>query len=222
MTKIKDIPKIDRPREKMAKKSAKALSDFELMQVLIGSGVSGSDVGQISKEILKKFKDNFENISLESLQSIKGMSLAKSAKIISAIEISKRFLTKDEHIIKKAGDVLSLVSEIRDKKQEYFICITLDGASRLINRRTITIGTLNASLVHPREVFADALVDRAAGVIFVHNHPSGNTEPSQEDIEITHRLTESGKILGIEIVDHIIVTKTSFSSFKDNGLLNKI
>ena len=206
----------------MAKKSAKALSDFELMQVLIGSGVSGSDVGQISKEILKEFKDNFENISLESLRSIKGMSLAKSSKIISAIEISKRFLTKDEHIIKKAEDVLSLVSEIRDKKQEYFICITLDGASRLINRRTITIGTLNASLVHPREVFADALVDRAAGVIFVHNHPSGNTEPSQEDIEITHRLTESGKILGIEIVDHIIVTKTSFTSFKDNGLLNKI
>jgi len=222
MTKIKDIPKIDRPREKMAKKSARALSDFELMQVLIGSGVSGSDVGQISKEILKEFKDNFENISLESLRSIKGMSLAKSSKIISAIEISKRFLTKDEHIIKKAEDVLSLVPEIRDKKQEYFICITLDGASRLINRRTITIGTLNASLVHPREVFADAIVDRAAGVIFVHNHPSGNTEPSQEDIEITHRLTESGKILGIEIIDHIIVTKTSFSSFKDNGLLNKI
>ncbi|MEX2410538.1 MAG: DNA repair protein RadC [Candidatus Paceibacterota bacterium] len=221
MTKIKDIPKIDRPREKMVKKSEKALSDFELIQVLVGSGVSGSDVGQISKEILKKFKDNFENISLESLQSIKGMSLAKSAKIISAIEISKRFLTKDEHVIKKAEDVLSLVSEIRDKKQEYFICITLDGASRLINRRTITIGTLNASLVHPREVFADALVDRAAGVIFVHNHPSGNTEPSQEDIEITHQLMESGKILGIEIVDHIIVTKTRFSSFKDSGLLNE-
>ena len=219
MKKLKDIPKIDRPREKMEKKSEKALSDFELMQVLIGSGVSGADVGQISKEILKKFKDDFENISLESLQSIKGMSLAKSAKIISAIELAKRFLTKEEHIIKTAEDVLPLVSEIRDKKQEYFICITLDGASRLINRRTITIGTLNANLVHPREVFADALVDRAAGVIFVHNHPSGNTEPSQDDIEMTNRLAESAKILGLEIIDHIIVAKTGFLSFKEKKLI---
>lgn len=222
MPKIKDIPKVDRPREKMEKKGEKTLSDFELMQVLVGSGVSGADVGQISKKVLKKIQDNFENISLESLMSIKGMSLAKSAKIISAIELSKRFLTKEKHTIKRAEDVLTLVYEIRDKKQEYFICITLDGAGRLINKRTITIGTLNATLVHPREVFADAIVDRAAGVIFVHNHPSGNTEPSQDDIEITDQLIKSGKILGIEIVDHVIVAKNKFSSFKNMGLLNKL
>ena len=116
-------------------------------------------------------------------------------------------------------DVLGLVGELREKKQEYFLTLTLDGAARLIQKRTVFIGTLNKSIVHPREVFADAISDRAAGIVFVHNHPSGNTEPSEEDFPITERLVEVARVVGIEVVDHIIVGRDGHFSFQTEGLL---
>ena len=219
MKKIKNIPKFDRPREKMQKKDVKALSNLELLAVLLGSGVKGKDVFEVAKDILKLVEKDFENLTLNKLKSVEGIGLAKASQIIAAIEFSKRFLLTEGIKIRQAEDIVKLAEELKNKKQEYFLTFTLDGANNLIQKRTVFIGTLNQSLVHPREVFADAITDRAAGIIFVHNHPSGNVEPSKEDISITKKLIEAGKIIGINVIDHIIVGKSEFYSFKERGLL---
>ncbi|MCX5717712.1 MAG: DNA repair protein RadC [Nitrospirae bacterium] len=219
MKKIKAIPQFDRPREKVEQKGAKALSNLELLAVLLGSGIKGKDVFEVAKDILRLAQDDFDNISLEKLKDIEGIGLAKACQIMAAIEFSKRFLIKDGIKIKNVDDVLRLTEELKDKRQEYFLSLTLDGASNLIQKRTVFIGTLNHSIVHPREVFADAISDRAAGIIFVHNHPSGNVEPSKEDIAITQRLMEVGKIVGIEVIDHIIIGKNGYFSFQAEGIL---
>jgi DNA repair protein RadC len=219
---IKSIPQFDRPREKMEKKGAKALSDIELLAVLLGSGIKGKDVFRVAKDILKLAQKDFNSLSLEKLKPIEGIGLAKACQIIAAIEFSKRFLVKEGIKIKNVEDVVRLTEELKDKKQEYFLSITLDGASHIIQKRTVFIGTLNHSLVHPREVYADAISDRAAGIIFVHNHPSGNPEPSIQDIEITKRLVEVGKIVGIEVVDHVIISRSGYFSFQIEGQLNSI
>ncbi len=219
MKKIKDLLIQDRPREKLKKKGPRALSDFELLEVIIGSGNKGVDVGQIARNVLKKFRAGVENLTLDQLETIKGMNIAKSSKVIAAIELSKRYLVKKGIKVTNPEDIFPLVQEYRDKKQEYFICMTLDGAGNLIQSRVVSIGTIEQSPVHPREVFADAISDRAAGVIFVHNHPTGDLTPSEEDKEITKRLIEAGKLLGIKVCDHIIVTNKSYFSFKENGLI---
>lgn len=221
MKRIKNIPEFDRPREKMEKKGAKALSNLELLAVLLGSGIKGKDVFEVAKDILGLAQNDFEGLDLEKLKDIEGVGLAKACQIVAAIEFSKRFLIKDGIKVKNVEDVVKLTEELKDKKQEYFLSLTLDGASNLIQKRTVFIGTLNHSIVHPREVFADAISDRAAGIIFVHNHPSGNPEPSKEDIIITNRLLEVGKIVGIEVIDHIIIGKDGHFSFQAEGMLNK-
>jgi len=133
--------------------------------------------------------------------------------------LSKRYIIKQNIQITKAEDIYILLDEYKNKQQEYFITITLDGANHVIEKRVISIGTINQSLVHPREVFAPALSDRATSIILAHNHPSGELSPSVEDINITRRLKESSKLLGIELLDHIIVSKNGYFSFKDEGLL---
>ncbi|OGW32742.1 MAG: hypothetical protein A2X59_13295 [Nitrospirae bacterium GWC2_42_7] len=221
MKKIKTIPQFDRPREKMEQKGAKALSNLELLAVLLGSGIKGKDVFEVAKDILRLAQDDFDNISLEKLKDVEGIGLAKACQIMAAIEFSKRFLIKDGIKIRNVDDVVRLTEELKDKRQEYFLSLTLDGASNLIQKRTVFIGTLNHSIVHPREVFADAISDRAAGIMFVHNHPSGNVEPSKEDFAITQRLMEVGRIVGIEVIDHIIIGKNGYFSFQAEGMLNK-
>lgn len=219
MKKIKDISCQDRPREKLKAKGPQALSDFELIEVIVGSGNRDADVGQIAKNILKKFKNGIETLTLEQMETIRGMNLAKASRIIAAIELSKRYLIKEGTKVDNPKDILPLVREYRDKKQEYFICMTLDGAGNIIQNRIISIGTIEQSLVHPREVFADAICDRAAGVIFVHNHPTGDEIPSDEDKTITKRLADAGKLLGIKVLDHMIITDKSYFSFKEKGLV---
>ncbi|HOP85783.1 MAG TPA: DNA repair protein RadC [Syntrophorhabdaceae bacterium] len=219
MKKIKSIPEFDRPREKMEQKGVNALSNLELLAVLLGSGIKGKDVFEVAKEILKLVENDFNNLSLEGLKNIDGIGLAKACQIVAAIEFSKRFLIKDGIKVKNVNDIMRLTEELRDKKQEYFLSLTLDGASNLIQKRTVFIGTLNHSIVHPREVFADAISDRAAGIIFVHNHPSGDLTPSRQDIEITRRLVEVGKIVGIEVLDHVIISKKGYYSFQAEGML---
>ncbi len=217
MKKVKTLPKFDRPREKMERKGVKALSNLELLAVLLGSGIKDKGVFEVARDILKLAQDDFDNISLEKLKDIEGVGLAKASQIIAAIEFSKRFLMKDGVKIKNAEDVVKLTEELKDKKQEYFLTLTMDGASNLIQKRMVFIGTLNQSLVHPRDVFADAISDRAAGIVFVHNHPSGDVEPSKQDIALTTRLIEAGKIAGIEVIDHIIVSKDGYYSFQAKG-----
>lgn len=209
------------PREKMEQKGAKALSNIELLAVLLGSGIKGKDVFEVAKDILKLTQDDFGNLDLEKLKDIEGVGLAKACQIIAAIEFSKRFLIKDGITVKNVENVLKLTEELKDKKQEYFLTLTLNGASNLIQKRTVFIGILNRSIAHPREIFADAISDRAAGIIFVHNHPSDNVEPSKEDVELTRRLVEAGKIVGIEVIDHVIISKDGYFSFQAEGILRR-
>ncbi|MDB5182795.1 MAG: hypothetical protein JWO47_579 [Candidatus Saccharibacteria bacterium] len=210
--KISELELIDRPREKLAAKGVKNLSDFELLQLIIGSGVFGADVTVIAKEI-KKLLDKYGYlVTLDQLKDIKGVSLASASKILATFELSQRYTVQDGVQVKSVEDVLPLLSYIRDKKQEYFVCITLDGANRVIATRTITIGTLTNSLVHPREVFADAITDRAASIIIAHNHPGGSLNPSDADDDVTISIKSAGSILGIQLLDHLIITKLDYKS----------
>jgi DNA repair protein RadC len=211
--KMSDKPKDSRPREKLIKKGASALSDFELLQALIGSGVAGSDVSQIARKLQKLIAEGTSELQLEDVASIKGMGTAKAVRFMAAYELWKRhFQVTDRPIIDSPEKAVEQLADIRDKKQEYFVCLTLDGANRLIAKRIITIGTLTASLVHPREVFADAITDRAASIIIAHNHPSGSITPSTADLEVTERIKKAAELLGVKLNDHIIVTKIEFSS----------
>ena len=213
MKKIYEIAKQDRPREKLQAKGAGALSDFELLQALIGSGNAQANVATIARRTLKLLNQHGANITYEQLKNVSGLGPARITEILSAFELSRRYLIDDERpIIDSLEKAVEQLSNICDKKQEYFVCMTLDGANRLIAKRIITIGTLNASLVHPREVFADAITDRAASIIVAHNHPSGHVEPSQTDIDLTNRLKDTGKLLGINVLDHIVVSKNKYKN----------
>ncbi len=222
MVKIQNLKKEDRPREKLQLKGAAALSDFELLQALIGSGNKQADVSKIAKDTLKLIQKYGADVSYEHLQQVTGLGSAKITELLAAIELSKRYLTDSEQpIIDSSEKAAQQLTDIRNKKQEHFVVMTLDGANRLIAIRTITIGTLNASMVHPREVYADAITDRAASIIVAHNHPSGTLEPSDADIQVTQRLKDAGKLLGINMLDHIIITKTSHYSFTDDNRLEE-
>jgi DNA repair protein RadC len=218
MTKIKDLQKVDMPREKLQKYGVGKLDDYELLAILLGSGIEGLNVLQLSKKILFAVKKaGKDKITLEDLLKIKGLGKAKASQILAIIELAKR-LTSETLEILSAEDVWKLCGDIRESKKEHFVAFYLDTQNRLIERQIISIGTLTASLVHPREVFEPSVSLRAASVVVAHNHPSGNLEPSQEDKEITKRLEESGKILGIELSDHVIVSKTGYFSFQDKIL----
>jgi DNA repair protein RadC len=219
MRKIAEIPINDKPREKLAFKGVQALTSKELLMVILGRGIKGRDVTILANDILKLIELEKENLTFEKLEALQGVGAAKAGQILASFELARRYLIKPEQKINNTQDVLSLVSEIRNKKQEHFITITLTGASNVIEKRTVFKGTINFSLVHPREIFSDALTDRAAGIIFIHNHPENEVEPSEADIKITKQLCEAAKLLGIEVVDHIIVTKNEHFSFQSKGLL---
>ncbi|MEX0748511.1 MAG: DNA repair protein RadC [Candidatus Saccharimonadales bacterium] len=213
MKRIKELDKLDRPREKLALKGPKALSDLELLQALIGSGNKYTDVSSIAREVKKLLRKHGSDISYNQLKQVTGLGTAKVTEILASIELSKRYLVDDDRpIIDSPEKAAEQLSDIRDKKQEYLIVMTLDGANRLIEKRTIAIGTLTNSLVHPREVFADAITDRAAGIIVAHNHPGGSLEPSKADLEVTTRLKACGQLLGIIVIDHIVITNSKHTS----------
>ena len=213
MMKMADRRAEDRPREKLAKYGAEKLSDLELLMAVIGSGVAQADVSKIANAVLKLLKQRGNSLSYSDLAKVKGLGEAKIPVILANLELAKRYLLEaDRPIIDSPEKAVEQLADIRDKKQEYFVCLTLDGANRLIAKRIITIGTLTSSLVHPREVFADAITDRAASVIVAHNHPSGSLNPSTADLEVTERLKDAGKLLGVNLLDHIIVTSTSHTA----------
>ncbi|VUT28157.1 MAG: hypothetical protein SYNGOMJ08_00719 [Candidatus Syntrophoarchaeum sp. GoM_oil] len=219
MKKISEIPDIDKPREKLIRRGASSLSDLELLAVLIGKGFLGKDVLEVASEVEARFKDNLDKIGFEELVEIDGIGETKACQILASFELARRYLGKKKIKITFPSDVLPFVRDIMDKKQEHFVCITLNGANEVIGTRVVTVGLLNTNQVHPREIFSDAIVDRAASIILVHNHPSGNTEPGKEDLAITERLIEAGEILGIKIHDHIIVSKNGYTSMKEMGLI---
>ena len=208
------------PREKLELRWAANLRSAELVAVILGSGVKWVDVFELSKIVACRIEEKKEHITVDDLTSIHGIWKTKAQAIISAFELAKRYYVVEEwNIISSSEDILEYVSQYRNKKQEYLLCATLDGANRLMNLRVITIGLLNQSLVHPREVFCDAIADCANSIVLVHNHPSNSLEPSQADIDVTKRLQKVADIVWIEILDHIIITKTSHFSFAKNFLL---
>ncbi len=219
MKNIKDLPAHNRPREKLKERGASALTDEELVAAILGRGVKGQDLGTISRSVAKLIQKHKQKLSVDHLTAVRGMGLAKAAQILSAFELARRHLIKDTVKITGAQDVTPLLSDIADKKQEHFVCISLNGAHEVIKKRIVTIGLVDRSQVHPREVYADVISDRAAAVIFAHNHPSGDLKPSNSDLKIHEQLTEAGKILGIRILDHLIVAGKGYYSFQEAGLI---
>lgn len=219
--KIKDLPKIERPREKLIYYGPDRLSNSELLAIVLRSGKKGENVIDLANKILKKYKsENLPFLSYKELKGFPGLGPAKACEIIACFELGKRLLKgKVVRLYSKPEDVWKELKDIRDHKKEHFVTFFLDSRNQEIKREVISVGSLNANLVHPREVFEPAVKNLAAQVILAHNHPSGDHEPSEDDLEITKRLVEAGKILGIEIVDHIIVTRNSFFSFKDKELI---
>lgn len=207
------------PREKILKYWPLRLEWWELVATILWTWIKWLDVFKLSKIVNKVIEEKRENININDLTAIKWIWEKKAISIISAFELAKRYFIKDIITIKSSLDILEQVKDYRDKKQEYLICLTLDWANRLLNNRIITIWLLNQSLIHPREVFSDAILDRANSVVLIHNHPSGSNKPSIEDIEITNRLKKSSEILWIKLLDHIIITKDNYFSFNENNLI---
>jgi DNA repair protein RadC len=217
---IKDMPEHSRPREKLREKGAVALTDEELVAAILGMGTAGIDVRTMAKQVAGLIREHREALSLDHLLTVPGMGLAKGAQILSAFELARRHLLKETIKIECAKDVLPLVADVASKPQEHFVCISLNGANEVIEKRVVTIGLLDKSPVHPREVFADVIADRAAAVILLHNHPSGDIQPSQADRRTHDQLFEAAKILGIRILDNIIVTRKGYFSFQESGLIS--
>ena len=219
MKRIKNIPIFDRPREKLVAKGPKPFSDTELLAIILGSGIKGKDVFRVAHDILRKLDNGDEKIDVKELVSITGVGFAKSCQIVASFELARRRLLKESVVIRTSKDILPLISHIADKKQEYFLCISLNGANEVIGNRVITIGLINTTQVHPREIFVDAISDRATSVILAHNHPSCVLKPTPDDIATTIQLVDAGKILGISVLDHIIITAKGHLSLKEKGFM---
>lgn len=221
---IHDLPKEERPRERLVKFGEQALSAQELLQLILGRGIAGESVVITAQKLLSQFGSlqKLAEASIEELSSVRGIGLAKAAQIKAVFEIGRRISTQTpSYKSKELTDpkkVYQLIKgKLKDCHKEHFYIIVLN--SRNWSVAEVSIGSLNASIVHPREVFAEAIKNKAASVIFVHNHPSGDPEPSEGDLVITKQLVEAGKIIGVEVTDHIIITNDSFLSFKERKLL---
>jgi len=223
---VHDLPPGERPRERLFKLGSEALSVPEILALILGRGIKGESVMMTSNKLLSRFGNlkGVANASVEELTQMRGIGPAKAAQIKAAIELSKRLEAdtgeKPKPVLKSPEDVVAVMrSKLKGKKKEHFWVICLDTRNRLINWKPVSIGSLDTSIVHPREVFKEAVSSSAASVIFVHNHPSGDPEPSKEDVELTKRLVKAGEIVGIDVLDHIIVCDKSYLSLKAKSLL---
>ena len=220
---VGDLPRVDRPREKLAQKGSSALSDTELLAVIIGKGTRGAGVLAIADEILRRHATaKLSSVALKDLETTRGIGLAKACQVLASIELGRRIFRPEDSpsvIVRRPEDAAALTKELSIARKEHFCSLYLDTRNRVIKKETISIGTLNASLVHPREVFQPAVECSAASVILVHNHPSGEAEPSREDLLLTKRLVSAGEIMGIDVLDHVIVAKHCFVSLKERKLM---
>lgn len=219
--KIKDLPKVDRPREKLEKYGPERLSDSELLAILLRTGSEGINVVELAGKILRKFSGvGLAKASVKELKNTFGLGSAKACEISACFELGRRLLqNKQSTLILSPKDVWDELKDIRDHRKEHFIIFFLDSRNQEIKREIISVGSLNSNLVHPREVFEPAVRHLAAQVIIAHNHPAGDPSPSQEDSDITKQLVNAGKLLGIDISDHVIVSKANYFSFKEHKLI---
>lgn len=223
---IKQLPTHERPRERLIQSGDEHLTDAELLGIIIRDGTTNYSAVDLAKKLLSEYGD-FRRLSLASvgeLCKIKGIGPARAAQIKASLAIAKRFSTisvKPLQQFKCSNDIFGHFHErLRGRKQEIFLIVLLDNKNRIMKELTISSGSLTSSIVHPREVFNPAIKESAASVVFVHNHPSGDPEPSKEDIQMTQRLLEAGNIVGIRVLDHIIIGNECFVSFKDKGIMS--
>ncbi len=216
---INDIPTHDRPREKLLRKGAAALSDQELLAVLLGKGTPGMGVLTLAGKLVRVLDEKGLGIRVEDLTGFEGVGDAKATVILAAIEFARRRIKPEGAKIETPADLLPHVRHYADRKQEHFLCASINGANEILNIRVVSIGLIDRTPVHPREVFADALSDRASAIIVAHNHPSSGLEPSPADVEVTRQLKEAGSVIGIALLDHIIFDRRGYFSFLEAGRL---
>lgn len=210
---LKDRGSGERPREQILKRGTERLSDRELLEAILGSGVAGHPVTSLANRVLDILDREKQEPSAELLAAIPGLGTAKTALLCAMIEFGRRRWGPSRRRIRVPDDAWQIVKHLGDRRQEHFLSISLNGAHELIAMRVVSVGLVNRTVVHPREVFADPIVDRASAIILAHNHPSGSLEPSGEDDEVTTRLRESGALLGIEVIDHIIFSSDAWYSY---------
>lgn len=224
-TSLRNVPNIERPRERMLAYGADALSHAELLAILIRTGTRSQSAVTLATKLLNKSGGlrNLVDMSVNELTEIKGIGSAKALQLMAGIELGKRIArsTLGELVVVRSPNhaAMYVMEELRYLKKEHFVCLFLNTKNGIIGKETLSIGTLNASLVHPREVFREAIRYNSASIICVHNHPSGDPTPSPEDISITKRLREAGSLIGIEILDHLIIGDGKFISLKEQGFL---
>ena len=223
--KISRWPEKERPRERLLQQGAQHLTEAELLGILIGKGTTRKTAIDLARELLDRYEslENLFSRSPSELMKIKGIGSAKAATLSAAFQLVRRIqskTSKDRPSFKRAKDVANLYLPLmKDLRKEVFRVLLLSRSNRLIKEVTISEGTLDASIVHPRDVFREALLESAAGVILLHNHPSGNPNPSEEDIRITKQLVEAGRVMGIKVYDHIILAGEDYRSLADDGLI---
>ena len=217
--KIKDMPVLERPREKLIHYGINNISDEELLAIILKTGTKNKSVKELSSEVLEKINTikNLSDISINSFKDINGLGTVKTIELMASIELGKRIFLN--HEIKKIkydnpdNIYLDNLHLFKNKKQEYFYCLYLDNKNNLIERKLLFMGTINRSIVHPREIFKEAYLTSASKIICIHNHPSGDITPSMEDIRLTKSLIEIGKLQGIDIIDHVIIGDNTYYSF---------
>ncbi|AEF82206.1 RadC family protein [Leadbettera azotonutricia] len=215
------LPAEDRPRERLAKSGPASLSDQDLLAVILVSGIKGRNVLVIARDLLDSLDREKDIPSVKELCSLTGMGESKACTIAAMLEFGRRKWALGQRI-KTPQDIYSLIRHYADRRQERFICISLNGAHEVLAVRIVTIGLVNRTIVHPREVFADPLLDRASAVAVAHNHPSGELDPSVEDNEITMKLKAAADILGIHFLDHLIFSENSWFSYRQSGLIPEV
>ena len=213
---VRELPQNERPREKLLIKGVNFLSDKELLAIILGKGTRNMDVLELAEKTVETIDAMGLNIDSKRLMDIKGLGVAKTTLLAAAFEFVRRRIKPEGIKVRKASDVVPVIKHLTDRKQEYFITVSLNGAHEVINIRVVTIGLVNKTQVHPREVFADVIVDRAAALIVAHNHPSGDLTPSMDDVQITQILSDAAKLLGIKLLDHLIISHKGYYSFQEN------